>query len=95
MISDRGSNFTSVKFTSFCSSLDNNLTHTSAHHHSGHGQAERMVQTTKNLIKKSKSVNLNYKITIMEYNATPVSSKMDAPCKVLNCRQILQLSVQY
>ena len=24
----------------------------------------------------------------MEYNATPVSSKMDAPCMALNCRQI-------
>ena len=88
MISDRGSNFTPVEFTSFCSSLDINLTHTSAHHHSGHGQAEWMVQTTKNLIKKSRSVDLNYKVAIMEYNATPVNSKMDAPCKVLNCRQI-------
>ena len=39
LISDRGSNFTSVEFTSFCSSLNMNLTHTSAHHHSGHGQA--------------------------------------------------------
>ena len=47
-----------------------------------------MVQTTKNLIQKSRSVDLNYTFAIMEYNATPVSSKMDAPCKVLNCRQI-------
>ena len=88
MISDRGSNFTLVEFTSFCSSLDINLTHTSAHHHTGHGQAERMVQTTKHLIKKSRSVDLNYKIATMKYNASPVNSKMDAPCKVLNHRQI-------
>ena len=47
-----------------------------------------MVQTTKNLIKKSRSVDLNYKIATMEYNATPVNSKMDTPCKVLKCRQI-------
>ena len=47
-----------------------------------------MVQTMKNLIKKSRSVDLNYKVAIMEYNATPVSSKTDAPCKVLNHRQI-------
>ena len=40
LISDRGSNFTSVEFTNLCSSLNINLTHTSAHHHSGHGQAE-------------------------------------------------------
>ena len=58
MISDKGSNFTSVEFTSFCSSLDINLTHTSAHHHSGNGQAERMCTTTKNLIKKSRCVDL-------------------------------------
>ena len=53
MISDRGSNFTLVELTSLCSSLDINLIHTSAHHHSGNGQAEQMVQTTINLIKKS------------------------------------------
>ena len=47
-----------------------------------------MVQTTKNLIKKSRSIDLNYKVAIMEYNATPVTSKIDAPCKVLNHRQI-------
>ena len=87
MISDRGSNFTLVEFTSFCNSLDINLTHTSVYHHSGHGQAEGMVQATKDLIKKSRSLDLNYKVAIMEYNATPVSSKMDTPCKVLNCRR--------
>ena len=30
----------------------------------------------------------------MEYNATPVNSKMDAPCKVLNHRQIKGLLPQ-
>ena len=40
MVSDRGSNFTLVEFTSFCSSLDINLTHTSAQHQSSHGQAD-------------------------------------------------------
>ena len=33
----------------------------------------RMVQTPKDLIKKSRSVDLNYMVAIMEYNATPVS----------------------
>ena len=40
LISDKGSNFTLLEFTNFCSSLNINLTHISAHHHSGHGQAE-------------------------------------------------------
>ena len=40
LISDRGSNFTSLEFTNFYSSLNINLTHTSTHHHSGHGQEE-------------------------------------------------------
>ena len=40
LISDRGSNFTSAECTRFCNSLDIKLTHTSAHHHSGHVQAE-------------------------------------------------------
>ena len=52
MISDRGSNFTLVEFTSFCNSLDINLTHTSVHHHSGHGQAEQMVDTPKKSYKE-------------------------------------------
>ena len=42
----------------------------------------------KNLIRKSRSVDLNYKVAIMKYNATPVTPKMDALCKVLNHRQI-------
>ena len=49
--SDRGANFTSQLFLSFCKGLNVKLSFSSAYHHSGN-PAERAVHTIKNIMKK-------------------------------------------
>ena len=74
--SDRGANFTSQLFLSFCIGLDVKLSFSSAYHHSGN-PAERAVHTIKNM-KKCTHTKTNWRLGLLEYLCTPLSEKLSS-----------------
>ena len=84
--SDRGSNFTSSYFISFCHQLDIKLSFSSAYHHSGN-PAERAVRIIKNIMKKCNETKTNWRLGLLEYLCTPISEKIGSPAELLSQRQ--------
>ena len=84
--SDRGSNYTSSLFLAFCKGLDIKLSLSSAHHHSGN-PAEHSVQILKNIMKKCKYTNTNWRLGLLKYLCTPLSEKVTSPAELLAGRQ--------
>ena len=75
LCSDKGTNHTSSLFLAFCKGLDIKLSFSSAHHHSGN-PAECSVQIVKNIMKKCKYTNTNWRLGLLEYLCTPLSEKL-------------------
>ena len=86
LCSDRGTNYTSSLFLSFCKGLDIKLSFSSAHHHS-RNPAEHSVQIIKNIMKKCKYTNTNWRLGLLEYLCTPLSEKLTSPAELLASRQ--------
>ena len=84
--SDRGTNYTSSLFLAFCKGLDIKLSFSSAHHHSGN-PAEHSVQIVKNIMKKCKYTNTNWRHGLLKYMCTPLSEKLASPAELLAGRQ--------
>ena len=84
--SDRGTNYTSSLFLEFCKGLDIKLSFSSAYHHSGN-LAEHSVQIVKNIIRKCKYTNTNWRLGLLEYLGTPLIEKLASPTKLLAGRQ--------
>ena len=80
--SDRGSNFTSQLFLSFCKGLDIKLSFSSAYHHSGN-PAERAVRIIKNIMKKCAHTKTNWRLGLLEYLCTPLSARLTSPAELL------------
>ena len=84
--SDRGTNFISQLFLSFCKGLDIKLSFSSAYHHSGN-PAERAVCIIKNIMKKCAHTKTNWRLGLLEYLCTPLSEKLSSPAELLaTCR---------
>ena len=66
--SDKGVQYMSKEFAQFAEYWGFTHTSSSPHHHSGNGEAERAVQTVKNLLKKEKEPYL----ALLNYRATPL-----------------------
>ena len=66
---DRGTNYMSNNFASFCKGLNISLTYSSAEHHSSN-YAERAVQTVKNIMNKSQGDH--WELSLLEYLMTPI-----------------------
>ena len=79
--SDRGSNFTSQLFLSFCKGLDVKLSFSSAYHHSGN-PAERAVRMIKNM-KKCAHTKTNWRLGLLEYLCTALSARLASPAELL------------
>ena len=79
---DRGTNFTSQLFLSFCKGLDIKLSFSSAYHHSGN-PAERAVHIIKNIMKKCVHTKTNWRLGLLEYLCTPLSDKISSPAELL------------
>ena len=79
---DRGTNFTSQLFLSFCKGLDIKLSFSSAYHHSGN-PAERAVRIIKNIMKKCARTKTNWRLGLLEYLCTPLSEKLSSPAELL------------
>ena len=83
--SDRGTNYTSSLFLAFCKGLDIKLSFSSAYHHSGN-LAECSVQIVKNIMKKCKYTNTNWRLGL-EYLCTLLNDKLASPAELLAGRQ--------
>ena len=84
---DRGTNYMSNNFASFCKGLNISLTYSSAEHHSSN-YAERAVQTVKNIMNKSQGNH--WEISLLEYLMTPIRLQGDdrSPLKLMQSRPI-------
>ncbi|KAK7106746.1 hypothetical protein V1264_017967 [Littorina saxatilis] len=70
LITDNGPQFASAEFAEFMKEYEIKHTTTSPYHPQGNGQAERMVQTVKNLMKKSKDPHRS----LLDYRNTPLDT---------------------
>ena len=68
--SDRGRNFVSKEFDTFCKDLGISLNFSSGYHHSAN-QAEQAVHTVKDLMKCCKSAGVHWHIALLEFLCTP------------------------
>ena len=80
--SDKGTNFTSQLFMSFCKGLDVKLSFSSAYHHIGNS-AERAVCIIKNIMKKCAHTKTNWRLSLQEYLCTPLSARLGSPAELL------------
>ena len=71
---DRGSNFTSIDFTTFCSNLGITLSFSSSYHHQS-VPAEHSVCTVKNIMKKCHETGTPWCLGLLEYLCTPLNDK--------------------
>ena len=81
--SDKGVQFMSKEFAQFAEYWGFTHTSSSPHHHSGNGEAERAVQTVKNLLKKEKEPYL----ALLNYRATPLLQGQ-SPAELLMHRKL-------
>jgi hypothetical protein len=60
----------------------------SSHYAQSNGQAERTVQTIKNMLKKTRIDGTEFRLALLEYLNTPISSKLASPSELLNNRKL-------
>ena len=77
---DRGSNFLSTEFNTFCTDLNIQLSYSSAYHHSLN-MAERAVRTIKDLMLRCHSAGVSWRLALIEF--CPPQDQMVRP--QLNC----------
>ena len=68
--SDRGRNFASKEFDTFCKDLGIVLNFSSGYHHSAN-QAEHAVRTVKDLMKRCDSAGVHWRIALLQFLCTP------------------------
>ena len=79
---NRGSNFTSIDFTNFCSDLGITLSFSSSYHHQSL-PAEHSVHTVKNIMKKCHETGTPWCLGLLEYVCTPLDDKTLSPSSLL------------
>ena len=82
---DRGSNFTSVDFTNFCSDLGIILSFISSYHHQS-VPAECRVCTVKNIMKKCHETGTPWHLGLLEYLCTPLDDETPSPSSLIGCQ---------
>ena len=75
---NRGRNFVSNEFVDFCKKLNISITLSSGYHHSSN-PAECAVKTVKSLMKHCLASNTSWRIVLLEYLTTPLSSNVPPP----------------
>ncbi|XP_041350869.1 uncharacterized protein K02A2.6-like [Gigantopelta aegis] len=86
LVSDNGPQYSSREFASFCKSWGITHVTSSPLYPQSNGFIERMVQTVKNLLKKSESSGQDPYLALLAYRTTPIDNKLAAPAKLLNNR---------
>ena len=79
---DRGTNFTSLYFTNFCSDLGITVSFSSSYHHQS-VPAEHSVCTVKNIMKKCHETNTPWHLGLLEYLCTPLGEKTPSPSNLV------------
>ena len=79
---DHGCNFVSSEFVDFCKKLNTSITLSSGYHHSNN-PAERAVKTIKSLMKRCLASNTSWRIALLEYLSTPLSSNVSSPSELM------------
>ena len=67
---DRGSNFLSAEFNTFCSDLNISLSFSSAYHHLSN-MAERAVRTIKDLMHRCYGAGVSWRLALIEFLSAP------------------------
>jgi hypothetical protein len=96
VISDNGPQFSSEEFKCFAKTYDFNHITSSPGYPQSNGQAERSVQTVKNLLKKCNENKEDIFLALLELNNTPVEGKY-SPAQLLmsrNLRSVLPISTK-
>ena len=83
VISDNGPQYTSAQYAQFAKDYDFRHITSSPYHPQGNGEAERAVQTVKNLLKKSNDPYM----ALLAYRATPLEVGY-SPSELLMCRKL-------
>ena len=79
---DCGCNFVSSEFVDFCKKLNISITLSSGYHHSSN-PAEHAVKTIKSLMKHCLASNSSWRIALLEYLSTPLSSNVPSPSELM------------
>ena len=79
---DCGRSFVSNEFVDFCKKLNISITLSSGYHHSS-DPAERVVKTVKSLMKCCLASNTSWRIALLEYLSTPLSSNVPSPSELM------------
>ena len=82
---NRGSTFTSIDFTNFCSDLGITLSFSSSYHHQS-VPAECSVCTVKNIMKKCHETHSPWHLGLLEYLCTPLDDKTPSPSSLIGCQ---------
>lgn len=88
VISDNGPQYASAEFRAFSESWDFQHLTSSPNHPQSNGQAERTVQTIKNMLKKSECSNSDPYIALLEYRNTPLEGIGLSPAQLLMGRRL-------
>lgn len=88
VISDNGPQYASAEFKDFAESWEFRHHTSSPGHAQSNGQAERTVQTVKNLLKKSEGNNGDPYISLLEYRNTPLEGVGLSPAQLLMGRRL-------
>lgn len=88
VFSDNGPQYSSAEFKDFAESWEFTHIASSPGHAQSNGQAERTVQTIKNLLKKSEVNNGDPYISLLEYRNTPLEGVGLSPAQLLMGRQL-------
>lgn len=87
MVSDNGPNYASHEFAKFAKKWDFVHVTSSPYHPESNGLAEKMVQTAKHTLKKSKKEGEDPYLAILEYRNTPIDG-VGSPAKLLMSRRL-------
>ena len=79
---DRGTNFTSLDFTNFCSDLGITLSFSSSYHHQS-VPAECSVHTVKSIMTKCHETGTPLHLGLIEYLYTPLDEKTPSPSNLI------------
>ena len=92
LVSDNGSQFTSVEFKEFCKYRGISNCYVTPYHPQANGQVERFIQTFKKCMNKmaQSGNNLDYNLNnfLLTYRITKHSSTNEAPCQLLMGRKL-------
>ncbi|XP_020621537.1 uncharacterized protein K02A2.6-like [Orbicella faveolata] len=86
LVTDNGPQYSSREFAAFCNHWGINHITSSPLYPKRNGFIERMVQTVKNLLKKSDAAGQDPYLALLSYRTTPIDRNLPSPAKVLSQR---------